>query len=177
MTITPDDKDWTWVLERACRECGLDTRAVDPSEVAGMVRDVVVSWRDVLAAPDVEVRQRTAPEKWSTLEYGCHVRDVLRLYDERLRLMLNETDPMFPNWDQDATAAEDNYAAQNPVFVAQELVEAGTAIAGSFDGVKGDEWHRTGARSDGATFTIATFARYFVHDPIHHLYDVTGERR
>jgi hypothetical protein len=27
------------------------------------------------------------------------------------------------------------------------------------------------------TFTVATFARYFVHDPIHHLYDVTGERR
>ena len=41
----------------------------------------------------------------------------------------------------------------------------------------GDEWHRTGARSDGARFTVATFARYFVHDPIHHLYDVTGERR
>jgi len=177
MTITPDHKDWTWVLERPCPDCGLDTRAVDPAEVAGMVREVVVSWRAVLAAPADEVGRRPSPEKWSTLEYGCHVRDVFRLYDERLRLMLNETDPLFANWDQDATAVEDEYAAQNPVFVAQELVEAGTALAESFESVKGDEWHRTGARSDGATFTVATFARYFVHDPIHHLYDVTGERR
>jgi len=27
-----------------------------------------------------------------------------------------------------------------------------------------------------ARFTVETFARYFVHDPVHHLYDVTGQR-
>jgi hypothetical protein len=177
MAIAPDDKDWTWVLERACPECGLDTRGVDPTEVAGMVRSVLPRWRDVLAVPDPEVRRRPSPEKWSALEYSCHVRDVFRRYDERLHLMLNETDPLFPNWDQDATALEDDYAGQHPVVVTDQLEAAGTRIAESFDGVKGDEWHRTGARSDGATFTVATFARYFVHDPIHHLYDVTGERR
>ena len=176
MTITPDGKDWTWVLEQACPECGLDTRDVESTEVAAMTRDVTVSWREVLAGPAAEVLARPSPEKWSTLEYGCHVRDVFRRFDERLHLMLNEIDPLFPNWDQDATAIDDDYAAQNPVFVAQELVEAGAAIADSFDSVTGDEWHRTGARSDGARFTIATFARYFVHDPIHHLYDVTGRR-
>jgi hypothetical protein len=62
MTITPDDKDWTWVLERPCPDCGLDTRAVDPAEVAGMVREVVVSWRGVLAAPADEVGRRPSPE-------------------------------------------------------------------------------------------------------------------
>jgi hypothetical protein len=25
--ITPDTKDWTWVLERACPECGFDPAA------------------------------------------------------------------------------------------------------------------------------------------------------
>ena len=25
-------------------------------------------------------------------------------------------------------------------------------------------------------FTVETFARYFIHDPVHHLYDVTGAR-
>ncbi len=38
MTITPDTKDWTWVLEDACPECGFDARAVDASEVAARVR-------------------------------------------------------------------------------------------------------------------------------------------
>jgi hypothetical protein len=42
--------------------------------------------------------------------------------------------------------------------------------------VTGDQWERTGRRSDGARFTVETFARYFIHDPVHHLYDVTGQR-
>ena len=177
MTITPDGKDWTWVLEQACPECGLDTRTVEPTEVAGMVRSVTVSWREVLAGPAASVRARPGPEKWSALEYGCHVRDVFRRFEERLHLMLSEIDPVFPNWDQDATAVDEDYAGQDPLVLTDELSEAGARIADSFAAVTGDEWHRTGARSDGARFTVATFARYFVHDPIHHLYDVTGERR
>jgi hypothetical protein len=43
--------------------------------------------------------------------------------------------------------------------------------------VTGDQWQRTGNRSDGARFTVETFARYFAHDPVHHLYDVTGRRQ
>jgi hypothetical protein len=26
-------------------------------------------------------------------------------------------------------------------------------------------------------FSVETFGRYFVHDPVHHLYDVTGQRQ
>ena len=32
--ITPDDKDWTWVLERTCPECGFTASAVDATDVA-----------------------------------------------------------------------------------------------------------------------------------------------
>jgi hypothetical protein len=42
--------------------------------------------------------------------------------------------------------------------------------------VTGDQWRRTGNRGDGARFTVETFARYLMHDPVHHLYDVTGRR-
>jgi hypothetical protein len=58
--------------------------------------------------------------------------------------------------------------------VADELTEAAEAIAARFGTVAGTQWQRTGARSDGAHFTVESFARYFIHDPIHHLYDVTG---
>ena len=33
---------------------------------------------------------------------------------------------------------------------------------------------RTGLRSDGAHFTVDSFARYFLHDIEHHLWDVTA---
>ena len=87
--------------------------------------------------------------------------------------MLTVDGPRYPNWDQDATAVEGRYADQDPRQVADELVEAAEVIAARFEQVSGDQWQRAGFRSDGAEFTIESFARYFIHDPIHHLYDVS----
>ena len=36
----------------------------------------------------------------------------------------------------------------------------------------GDQWQRPGGRSDGARFTVGTLARYLLHDPVHHVWDV-----
>ena len=172
MPIVPDTKDWTWVLGRPCPECGFDARTVDRTAVGRLVRENAVAWGPPLAHPDGEVRARPSDDRWSALEYACHVRDVLRLYDERLALMLAEDDPDFANWDQDATAVEDRYNEQDPTRVAAEIAEAAGPLAARFESVTGDAWERTGNRSDGVRFTVDTFARYFVHDPIHHLYDV-----
>ena len=57
-------------------------------------------------------------------------------------------------------------------MVASDVVEAGEACAARWDTVGPDDWQRTGDRSDGSSFTIETFARYFLHDPVHHLADV-----
>ena len=162
------------MLERSCPECGLDTSSFSVAEIPGMIRANAAAWQRELGAPDAARRPR--PDKWSPLEYGCHVRDVFRLYDYRLGLMLAEDDPLFPNWDQDETAVSDRYGEQDPAQVARQLAADGDAIAGRFAGVGGDQWSRTGRRSDGAAFTVETFGRYFVHDPVHHLYDVTGVR-
>ena len=99
MTIVPDTKDWTWVLQHPCPECGLDTQSFPRSAIARMIRANAAAWRDVLARPG-NTGLRPSPGKWSALEYGCHVRDVLRLYDQRLHLMLTQDGPRYPNWDQ-----------------------------------------------------------------------------
>jgi DinB superfamily len=162
------------VLSRPCPECGLDTRSVSTDDIPGMIRANAAAWPEALAAPGAAYRPQ--PDKWSPLEYGCHVRDVFRLYDYRLELMLTEDDPLFPNWDQDETATADRYGEQDPAEVARQLGAAAEPLAGRFAGVSPDQWRRTGRRSDGASFTIETFGRYFIHDPVHHLYDVTGLR-
>jgi len=41
------------------------------------------------------------------------------------------------------------------------------------DGLPAEVWERTGRRSDGASFTVVSISRSMVHDPIHHLWDVT----
>jgi hypothetical protein len=170
MPIAPDTKDWRWVLERRCDDCGVDASTFGLARMGDDIRAVAAAWVPVLDRPDVAVRPDDAT--WSPLEYACHVRDVLRLDDERLVLMLTEDGPRYANWDQDATAVADRYGEQDPAVVAAELVAAGDVVAARFDGVTGDDWSRTGFRSDGAAFTVDTFARYFLHDPLHHLHDV-----
>lgn len=172
MPITPDTKDWTWVLQRVCPECGFDVRSFPREATGDLIRAAADSWQEVLRGSDI--RQRPSDDVWSPLEYACHVRDVFRLYDYRLGLMLENDDPQYPNWDQDAAAIEQRYEEQDPAEVARDLHQAAQALAERFDSVSGSQWERTGTRSDGARFTVESFARYLLHDPMHHLHDVGG---
>lgn len=116
--------------------------------------------------------ERPAPGTWSVLEYACHVRDVHRIFERRLALMLDEDDPGFANWDQDATAVAETYAEQVPDVVAAELVAAADAVAEGYDAVPDDAWERTGRRSNGSIFTTLGLDRYHLHDLVHHAWDV-----
>lgn len=168
--IVPDTKDWTWVLERPCPECGFAAADVDVATVGAAVRETLPRWRAALARTDATARP--APGVWSVLEYAAHVRDVFRVFDERLARMLAEDDPLFESWDQDAAAVAAGYADQDPRVVAQELAAAGEAVADRFDGVSPDQHERPGRRGDGSAFTVRTLGGYFLHDVVHHLHDV-----
>jgi hypothetical protein len=169
-TITPDTKDWTWVLEQPCPECGFDSRAVAGPEIGDRVRVNAAVWQQVLGRADVTTRP--APGVWSPLEYACHVVDVHRVFEARAALMLAEDDPLFENWDQDATALADRYDLQDPQVVAVELTEAADSTADLFDSVADDQWDRSGRRSNGSEFTVLTLGQYGLHDLRHHLWDV-----
>ena len=77
--IQPDTKDWTWVLSQRCPECGFTATDVDGPAIAGTVRDLSPRWVSALHRADA--RDRPDPTTWSTLEYGAHVRDVMRSGD------------------------------------------------------------------------------------------------
>lgn len=166
----PDVKDWTWVLNRPCPECGFDAAALRTSDVPSMVRETVAAFAIALGRADAG--HRPQPDVWSALEYGCHVRDVCRVFDQRLHQMLAQDDPLFPNWDQDASALAERYWTQNTVAVTTELSEAADAIARTFESVQPDQWPRRGRRSNGSVFTVDSIARYFLHDLVHHLHDI-----
>jgi hypothetical protein len=172
MPIAPDTKDWTWVLERPCPECGFDARDHPRESIGPTVRANAASWLAVLARGDVSARP--SDDRWSALEYACHVRDVYRIIDGRLVVMLASDDPLFPNWDQDATADSARYDLQDPVAVGQALVAAASVVADRFDGVHGAQWDRTGTRSNGSRFTVQSLGSYLLHDVIHHLWDVSA---
>jgi hypothetical protein len=165
-----DDKDWTWVITTPCPDCGFDSSSVDRLELPERIRETMRAIMATLQRPDAA--QRPAPTVWSPLEYACHVRDVCHMYDMRVGRMLDEDDPLFANWDQDATALEQRYWEQDPAAVAAEGHAAAEIAATRFGRVADVQWNRPGRRSDGAVFTIDTIGRYFLHDLVHHLHDI-----
>lgn len=170
MSIEPDDKDWTWVLNRPCDECGFNPALTDRSNVSERLGAQGELWTEVLRRPDVS--RRRSELRWSDLEYGCHVRDVLLRIDGRLDLMLHHDDPVFANWDQDATALEDDYASQDPAVVLIEIGDSARALAGRLNSLGPADWARPGQRSNGSRFTVESLAVYATHDVEHHLHDV-----
>ncbi len=170
MPIIPDTKNWTWVIDRPCPECGFDASNILVSDIPSLLRANAQAWVPVTGRQDV----RTRPDEstWSPLEYAAHVRDVIRVTRERLIRALAEDDPLLPNWDQDATAVLDRYNEQDPAAVAAELVEAAEQLATALEGVPDGSWTRPMRRSDGSRFTVESLTQYFIHDPIHHLWDV-----
>jgi len=168
--VEPDTKDWTWVLDRPCPECGFVAADVAATGLARAIGANAGTWTTLLAGPGVHTRPE--PQVWSTLEYACHVRDVHVLFDERLRLMLEQEEPRFASWDQDETAVSQRYAEQDPTDVAADLVRAAAAVAERYAGVPAGAWDRRGFRSDGSVFTVESLGRYHLHDVVHHVHDV-----
>ncbi|SEC07965.1 methyltransferase type 12 [Arthrobacter woluwensis] len=172
MAIEPDVKDWTWVIEKVCPECGFDPADITPADVAREIRTHPARWEAVLARPDVTVRPDEST--WSPLEYAAHVRDVLELFRERLHLMLGRDGVEFANWDQDATAVAKEYRQESPRRVAHQVAEETELTARAFDEVPGELLGHRGLRSNGSEFTVASLSSYFLHDVVHHLHDVTA---
>jgi hypothetical protein len=171
MAIEADTKNWSWVVERACPQCGFDPASVTFRQIPKLLREDARRWEAVLGGPAARIRPDTST--WSPLEYGAHVRDMLRVFTDRFALMLNENDPAFADWDQDAAAVDERYDEQDPALVALEIPAAADEAAAVLDAVPDADRGRPGRRGDGVSFTIETLARYVAHESTHHLWDVT----
>lgn len=170
MAITPDTKNWTWVLDRTCPECGFTASETAYEDIPQLLMANAEAWQDVLDRPDAAVRPDEST--WSPLEYAAHVRDLCNVYRMRLLLMVDTDGAEFADWDQDATAVAERYGEQDPARVAADLADEAEATAEAFAAVEPRDRTRRGLRSDGSTFTVDSLARYFMHDAAHHLWDV-----
>ncbi|MEE6273071.1 DinB family protein [Georgenia sp. MJ206] len=172
--VTPDTKDWSWVLRHPCPDCGFDPAGASAHVVGGRIADALTPWPEILAAPGAAARP--APGAWSPLEYGCHLRDVCTVFAARLSSMLEDDDPTFPDWDQDAAAVAGRYGSADPGEVARSLDGAGKRLAARFAELAPHELERPGRRSDGAVFTAGSLGQYLLHELVHHAWDARQYR-
>lgn len=171
-----DTKDWTWTIQLRCPDCGLEAGDIDVPEIADRIEAGAAEWVQILTQNPASDR-RPSPAVWSPLEYGAHVRDALELYDARLVLMLIEDNPGFRNWDQDEAAISGDYVRLDPDEVAGEITAVVTTFVARIRSLEESQLDRRGTRSDGVEFTVRTFLQYFLHDLVHHLWDVTGQQQ
>ncbi len=168
------NRDWTIVLREPCEECRADVRSLPATELGTRLMDSVDVWTDILlTGPEANPQHlmaRPAPDVWSAVEYASHVADVMDLFQYRIFLMITEERPTFESWDPDAAALA--YAGRSPDQAASLLHGASNRLGDVFDSMAEHLWDRTGKRGDGAEFSVLSLSRYFMHDNLHHLFDV-----
>lgn len=158
----------------SCSECGYRYTSTARHDIAPTLENVARSYVERLAAVSGDVlRAHPLPQTWSALEYACHVRDVLAVQRERVRLALLEDEPTLTPMGRDELVHERQYNAQQPAAVAREITAAAAALAVSLEQLTDSEWMRTVvyAWPTQAVRTLQWVGRHTVHEMLHHLMD------
>jgi hypothetical protein len=160
-----------------CTECGFDYDDTPAAGAAAAIRDLPRRYRPGLTRGlpgedlDALVRVRPTDSTWSALEYACHVRDVLSLYDDRIATVTRERQPELSAMRRDEVVIERSYNTQAPTAVLDAIAVNAEALATRLDGVTDADWMRAGFR-DGEALTVDWMARNVVHEGRHHLLDI-----
>lgn len=156
-----------------CAECGfryvLEESPLAASAIADGVAEVAV-----LLVRRSEVRRRRDPARWSPLEYGCHLRDVLLVQRERVLEARRSDTPTFTSMGRDERVDHDGYSAQDPADVARQLGDAALLFSNVLARLTPEDWERTVRyRYMGpAERSLRWVAVHTVHEVRHHLLDV-----
>jgi hypothetical protein len=171
---------WQWARAQSerCPQCGEDAASIEYELLGPALLQSAEAWRGFLLDADpAYLRKIPAPGIFSPIQYGAHVRDIQRVYGDRILLMLQEDDPVFPQFNPDE-AAWDAFNAMAVETLASEIGQEAQRLAGILDGLQPDDWSRTMVRDGGSDgvyrFTVAGLARYAVHESRHHLLDAKG---
>jgi hypothetical protein len=124
-----------------------------------------------------DLRSRRAPEQWSPLEYGCHVRDVLLVQRERVLLARRVECPSFEPMGRDERVDHDGYAEQDPAHVARQLADAANLFANVLARFDERAWERTAIYSYPlpSERSLRWVAVHTWHEVCHHLQDVRAQ--
>ena len=164
------------MIER-CAECGFDPGDLHRRDLPLAVRAFTRRYRAPLTRGlpgedlDEVVRRSPAPGVWSALEYGGHVVDVFRVFDDRVRAALEGRDPdeVVVDWEGKVAAAS---PALDRIQVVDDLGDAADGLATTLGEVDDDEWGLPGLTGAGRPVTVVDLATIAVHEGSHHLLDV-----
>jgi hypothetical protein len=158
-----------------CEECGYGYDLTAATTAADDIRVGVAELAALLTVTEPrKLAQRTAPLRWSPLEYACHVRDVLLTQRERVLLARRADVPSAVPMGRDERVAHEAYAEQEPLEVAEELTMAARLLANVLHRLDTPDWERRLIYNwpHRRERTLRWVAANTLHDVRHHLMDV-----
>jgi predicted carbohydrate-binding protein with CBM5 and CBM33 domain len=157
-----------------CAECGYDFESLDRPHILRALAVLAGELRQLLDSVDAPMlRAHPRDGSWSALEYGCHVRDVLRFQRERVAAAQVENVPTFTSMRRDERAVEEHYNDQDPRVVGGQLAAAAGDLAAALNALDEVGWLRTGVYPwpVRAVRTVEWIGRRTAHELAHHLFD------
>ena len=171
---------WQWhrIQAEACPQCGDCPAALPADSLGALAVERAAAWREFLdEADDAYLRRIPEPGVFSPLQYAAHVRDILRVYTDRMVLGLEVDAPTVPIFQppqevwEEYNRSDVNELASDLEAQAKRLEDTGASIAQS-------SWARIVVNDRGVygvyTFTLAGLACNAVHEAHHHLLDAKG---
>jgi len=158
----------------SCPECSYDYESLGRSQITGAIASLAEEHRVLLGSVGGErLRAHSRPASWSALEYGCHVRDVLRFQRDRVTLAQAEDTPEFASMRRDERAVEERYNDQDPTVLADEIIAAASAFTSALDDLSDAGWLRAGLYPwpTPQVRTVEWIGRRTAHELAHHLFD------
>ncbi|HXZ64302.1 MAG TPA: DinB family protein [Streptosporangiaceae bacterium] len=158
----------------ACPECGYDFSSLDRRQIQRALTSLADEQRRLLESVAADrLRAHPRPGSWSALEYGCHVRDMLRFQRDRVLRAQAEDGPWFGSMRRDERAVEDRYNAQDPRAVVGQLAAAARQLAATLSGLDEAGWLRTGVYPwpTRELRTVEWIGQRTAHELAHHLFD------
>ena len=160
-----------------CAECGFDPSELRPRDMVVAIRSFGRRYRAPLTrglpGEDLDDIVRRSPGEgvWSALEYGSHVRDIFRVFDDRVRAALARREPAEPvvDWEGRVATASPDLERE---AVADDLDDAADSLATTLGELNADEWDLPGLTGRGREGAVADLATIAVHEGSHHLLDV-----
>jgi hypothetical protein len=157
-----------------CEVCGFVWDDVADPDVAPRIRAGAEMLARLLRnAPDVATTRPTA-DRWSMLEYGAHVRDVMLVLRDRFVVGVVTDNPGFTPMYRDERVELGMYRGDDPVALATEIEVAAALLVRMLEALAPEQLERTCQYGypGPSTRTLRWMAAQAVHEVEHHCRDV-----
>jgi hypothetical protein len=162
------------VFPVTCEVCGFRWNELGPHEVPSRLVHAVESFTTLILDADAKVGLRPSAQRWSILEYGGHLRDVLISIRERIITACIVDDWTGPSIHREERIELGFYSPDLPAEVISELLVTSRLLVKTFEAVRADQLGREFIFStvSPSRVTILWAGAQAVHESEHHLADV-----